>query len=324
MRAIVCTALGDASNLALEEVPEPTLPPAGVRIRVRAAGVNFADNLLIAGKYQLKLPPPFIPGFEVAGEVVEVAERVTLCKAGDHVMAAVDAGGYAEEVTTRLDDVVVIPPGLDWGEAAALPVVWGTAHHSLAVKAALAAGEVLLVHGAASGVGLAAVAVGHALGATVIATAGGPDRLKVATEHGADFAIDYREENVAERVKALTGGRGADAVFDPVGGPMFEASLHCIAPGGRILAIGFASGTIPQIPANILLVKNASVIGYSFGGWRRNDAWGVRKSYQTLLGWLAEGRIRGFVSRRLPLAEAAQAILLLKDRSITGKVVLEV
>ncbi|HVI51106.1 MAG TPA: NADPH:quinone oxidoreductase family protein [Candidatus Sulfotelmatobacter sp.] len=324
MRAVLCKALGDESALVVEDVPPPSLPDHGVRIAVKAAGVNFADGLLIAGKYQQKQTPPFIPGFEVAGEVIEVAPGVATCKRGDRVMANLDCGGFAEQAVADASDVYVIPDSMSWADAAAFPVVWGTSHHGLIHKAGLKAGETLLVHGAAGGVGLTAVEIGRIVGATVIATAGGADKLAVAAEHGAHHGIDYKTEDVRERVKDLTGGRGADVVYDPVGGPVFDASLRCTAADGRILVIGFASGTVPQIPANILLVKNLTVIGYWWGAYRKLDPVGLRRSYEQLLEWFGQGGIRPHVSQSLPLADAAKAIGLLKSRAATGKLVLEI
>jgi len=324
MRAVICKALGDENGLVIEDILAPALTENGVRIRVKAAGVNFADGLLIAGKYQQKQTPPFTPGFEISGEVIETAPGVTSCKPGDRVMANLDCGGFAEEAVADASDVYVIPDCMSWADAAGFPVVWGTSHHGLIEKARLKAGETLLVHGAAGGVGLTAVEIGRALGATVIATAGGADKLAVAAEHGAHHGIDYKAEDVRTRVKELTGGRGADVVYDPVGGEIFDASLRCTAPDGRILVIGFASGTVPQIPANHLLVKNLTVIGYWWGAYRKLDPAGLHRTYEQLLDWFAEGRIRPHVSQTLTLDDAAKAIGLLKGRGATGKLVLEV
>ncbi len=323
MRAVVCKALGDEKGLVVEDFPSAVLPDQGVRIAVHAAGVNFADSLLVVGKYQEKREPPFIPGFEVAGVVTEVAEGVTTCKPGDRVMALVE-GGFAEEAVARQSDVYVIPDDMDFVTAASFPVVYGTSHHGLIEKARLKAGETLLVHGAAGGVGLTAVEIGHALGAKVIATAGGPDKLDIAIDHGADHGVDYKTEDIRDAVKALTNGHGADVVYDPVGGSVFEASLRCTAPDGRILVIGFASGSVPQIPANILLVKNITAIGYYWGAYRRLDPEGLRRTYTQLLEWWGQGRLSPHVSHILPLEQAAQAIGLLKSRAATGKVVLRV
>ncbi|PKU25291.1 NADPH:quinone oxidoreductase family protein [Telmatospirillum siberiense] len=324
MRAVLCRALGDESGLTVVDLPSPPLRAGGVRIAVQAAGVNFADGLLIAGKYQEKQTPPFIPGFEVSGRVIEIAPDVVGVTPGERVLAVLDAGGFAEEVVARVEDVHRLPSTMDWITAAGFPIVYGTSHHSLTAKAGLRGGETLVVHGAAGGVGLSAVEIGHAQGATVIAIAGGPDKVAVAMEHGAHHGIDYRTEDIREAVKALTGGRGADVVYDPVGGAVFDASLRATAPNGRILSIGFASGVVPQIPANILLVKNLTVIGYHWGAFRRLDPAALRHSFETLFDWFEAGKLRPVVSRTLPLESAAEAISLLKGRQATGKLVLAV
>ncbi len=320
MRAVVCPAL--AQPLELRDLPSPALRDGMVRIAVHAAGVNFADSLTTTGKYQERMEPPFVPGMEAAGVVLEVAPGVATCRPGDRVMAPLDGGAFAEEALARGDDVVVLPDAMDFVTAAGFPIAWGTSHYGLARKCGLKAGETLLVHGAAGGVGLTAVAVGKCLGATVIATAGGADKLAIAAQHGAAHGIDYRSEDVRARVKELTGGRGADVVYDPVGGEVFDASLRCTAPDGRILLVGFASGKVPQIPANILLVKNITAIGYYWGAYRKIDPAGLRASLAELVAWHAEGRIAQHVSHVLPLERAAEAIGLLKSRAATGKVVL--
>lgn len=322
MRAVICPAFG--APLELGDIPSPTLKPGQVRIAVAAAGVNFADTLLIAGKYQEKVEPPLTPGMELAGTVIEVGADVVGLKPGDRVMAAVTGGAFAEEAVAEQTDVIPLPEGLDFVTAAGFPVAYGTSHLGLKHKAHLKPGETLVVHGAAGGVGLTAVEVGVALGARVIATAGGPDKVKVATDHGAHEGIDYKAEDIRDRVKALTGGKGADVVYDPVGGAVFDASLRAIAPDGRILVIGFASGTVPQIPANHLLVKNVTVIGYWWGAYRKLNPTLVRDSLAECVQWWAEGKLKPHVSTTLPLAEAAQALDLLKSRAATGKVVLSV
>ena len=322
MRAILCSALGQEPELA--DLPDPLPGPGQVLIAVAAAGINFADTLMIAGSYQDKLAPPFVPGLELSGTVLEVGAGVLTCRPGDRVMALVTGGAFAERVVATASDVFVLPDGLDLVTAAGVPVAYGTSHLALTWKAGLNSGEVLVVHGAAGGVGLTAVEVGAALGAIVIATAGGADKLAVATAHGAHHGIDSRAEDVRERVKALTDGRGADVVYDPVGGPMFEASLRSIAPDGRILAIGFASGVVPQIPANILLVKNVSVIGFNWGAYRRINPSALRRSLEQVVEWWAAGKLKPHVSTTLPLAEAAEALRRLKSRAVTGKIVLTV
>lgn len=320
MRAVICRTLGGPLELA--DIAPPSLPANGVRIQVAAAGVNFADTLLIAGKYQDKLEPPFSPGMELAGKVIEVAPGVTTCKPGDRVMAVVTGGAFAEQAVAAETDVFVLPEGLDLVQAAGFPVAYGTSHLGLVHKARLKAGEILLVHGAAGGVGLTAVEIGRAMGATIIATAGGPDKVQVALDAGAHHGIDYKAEDIRSRVKELTGGRGADVVYDPVGGAVFDASLRAIAPDGRILIIGFASGEVPQIPANHLLVKNVTVIGYWWGAYRKLNPALLRNSMAEAIQWWAEGRLAPHVSATLPLAQAADALAMLKSRAATGKIVL--
>jgi NADPH:quinone reductase and related Zn-dependent oxidoreductases len=319
---MVCPAWGAPPEPA--DRPAPALGPGQVRIAVAAAGVNFADTLFINGKYQEKVEPPLIPGMELAGTVIETGGGVATLAKGDRVMAATTGGAFAEEAVVAETDAVRLPERLDFITAASFPVAYGTSHLGLTWKAGLKAGETLLVHGAAGGVGLTAVEVGRALGATVIATAGGPDKVAVATAHGAHHGIDHKAEDIRERVRALTGGRGADVVYDPVGGAVFDASLRAVAPDGRILLIGFASGEVPQIPANILLVKNVTAIGYWWGAYRRLAPQRVRDSLAECVDWWAEGKLKPHVSRTLPLSEAAQALDLLKSRAATGKVVLTI
>lgn len=323
MRAILCTANGKPADvLSPTDLPPPALGAGQVRIAVAAAGVNFADSLIVAGRYQDKPPLPFVPGLEVAGRVLEVGAGVDVCKPGDRVMAVLDQGGFAEQAVADAQNVFVVPDDLDLVEAAGFPIAYGTSHHGLAVKGGLRAGETLVVLGAAGGVGLTAVEVGKAIGAKVIACAGGADKLQVALERGAFAGIDYKTENVRDRVKKLTGGAGADMVYDPVGGPMLEAGLRALKHGGRLMVIGFASGEVPAIPANLLLIKNLAVLGYYWGAWRKLDPASIRASMIELLDWWRTGRIRPHVSNRLPLDQAVEAIGLLTSRAATGKVVL--
>ncbi|MDJ0608026.1 MAG: NADPH:quinone oxidoreductase family protein [Kiloniellales bacterium] len=322
MRAVVCRSWDGPAGLTLEEIDAPVPGPGEVLVAVEAAGVNFADTLMTAGKYQEKPPFPFSPGLEMAGAVAAVGAGVTRVRPGQRVMALADWGCFAEQALAREADVFPLPDGVDPAVAAGFPITYGTAHGALVWRAGLEPGETLLVHGAAGGTGLAAVEVGKALGATVIATAGGPDKLAVAEAHGADHLIDYRQEDIRERVKALTGGRGADVVFDPVGGKVFEASLRCVPWGGRLLVIGFAAGDLPQIPANIVLVKNLSVLGFYWGSYRRKAPDLVAAQFRDLFAWLQEGKLRPRVSETFDLAEAAAALELLSARKATGKVVL--
>ncbi|MGB0696883.1 MAG: NADPH:quinone oxidoreductase family protein [Rhodospirillaceae bacterium] len=335
MRALLCNALGSPDDLVETTDWTPVGPgltgdgskagalsPQAVRIAVKAAGVNFADGLFIAGKYQVKPTPPFVPGFEVAGDVLEVGAEVTHVAPGDRVMAVLDQGGWAEEAIAAGADVLPLPEKMDYETAAGFPITHGTSHFGLWDRCNLQPGEVLVVHGAAGGVGLTAVECGKAMGATVIATAGGPEKLAVALEHGADHGIDYKTQDVRAEVKRLTGGRGADVVYDPVGGEIFDASVRSTAPDGRILVVGFASGTVPSPAANILLVKNISVIGFQWGPYRTLRPQALAASLQQCLDWWAEGKIRPLIGRTFPLTEAAQAIKALRDRCVAGKIVL--
>jgi len=333
MRAVVASSFEGVDKLTLvETAPVPTFntsPEQGrawgdVHIRVHAAGINFADLLMVEGKYQVKPPLPFTPGMEIAGEIIAVAPHVTRFKPGQRVMAIIAHGGFAEETIAPEANVYPIPDSMDWVSAAGFPIAYGTSGDALMRGPGLNKGDVLLVHGAAGGVGLTAVQVAKRLGATVIATAGGADKLAIAKSNGADHLIDYRTEDIRQRVKALTGGRGADVVYDPVGGDVFTASLRSVVQGGRIIVIGFASGDIPQIPANIIMVKNVTVAGYYFGGWRVLDPEGVRITMETMLAWYTAGDITPHASHTFALKDYAEALQTLKSRASTGKVVLTI
>ena len=321
MRAVVCHEWCEVDLLRLEDMPPPALTPDGVRIAVHAAGVNFADTLIVKGEYQERPPFPFSPGMEAAGVVLEVGERVQRIRPGQRVLTFLDYGGFAEEVVAREVDVTPIPDGMPFAVAAAFPVVYATSHLALRDRARLAPGEVLLVHGASGGVGLTAVEVGKAAGATVIATASTEEKLALAREHGADYGV-LSTDDVRTRVSALTGG--IDVAFDPVGGEMFTASLHLIRPQGRILIIGFASGQVPQIPANHLLVKDAGVLGFSLGQARRNRPDEVRAAMGELVQWYAERRLRPHVSQEYPLERAVEALVAIQQRRVAGKAVIHI
>lgn len=323
MRAVLCQAWGEPETLVLDEVPPPPEPgPGAVRLAVRAAGVNFADLLMISGRYQEKPRLPFIPGLEVAGLVTGCGPGVTRVRPGDRVAALLDHGGFADQAIARESDVFALPPEMDFVTAAGFVIAYGTAHAALRWRADLRPGEVLLVHGAAGGVGLTAVEIGKALGATVIATAGGPEKLAIAAAHGADHLIDSRTEDIRARVKEILDGGGVDVVYDPVGGAAFDASLRCANWGARLLTIGFASGTVPQIPANILLVKNLAVFGLYWGSYRKHQPDRLAAAFEELFDWSRAGRLKPHISQRLDLAQAGEALALLRDRKSTGKVVL--
>jgi NADPH:quinone reductase len=324
MRAVICEELTGLDGLVIGEVAPPEPGPGEVRIRVRAAGVNFADTLIIKGQYQEKPALPFVPGMEIAGRIETCGPGVADFAPGERVMATLGYGGFAEMAVCSAGDVVRLPDSMDDVTAAGFAVAYGTAYGALTWAGRLQAGETLVVHGAAGGVGLATVECGCALGARVIASARGADHLTVAAARGADAVIDTAGEDVRARIRALTDGRGADVIFDPIGGDVFQASLRSIAWEGRLLVIGFASGQIPQIPANLLLVKNASAVGFYWGSYRRHDPARVRAAFETLLRWHAEGRIRPLVSEVRPLAEAPQALERLLARKSSGKIVLSI
>jgi NADPH2:quinone reductase len=313
----------------LTDVPEPPLTPGGVRIGVKAAGVGFAASLVVQGKHQTRPPVPFVPGTETAGVVLECGAAVTRVKPGDRVVGCAKWGGFAEQVVVPEHTVFPIPGTLAFAEATNFCTVYGTAYGALKWKAALGLGETLLVHGAAGASGIPAIEIGKALGATVIAVAGGAEKLAVCRAHGADHTINHQTEDIRERVLALG---GADVVFDPVGGSAFDASLRCVKPEARILLIGFASGTVPQIPANILLVKNVSALGFYWGhylGWGKSPVgesnWeDLRAAFTEMFRWYSQGLLKPTVSARYPLSGFREAMAEVLDRKAIGKVVLEI
>ena len=322
MRAMVCSAFGDPETLEIKELPAPELRADSVRIKTVAAGVNFADRLLVEGKYQLKPPFPFIPGLEASGTVVEVAAGVTNLKPGDRVMAMNDYGMYAGQVVVPATHAIVIPDGMDWITAAGFSIAYGSSFAALAWRAALKPGETLVVLGAAGGVGSAAVEIGRAMGANVIAAVSTEEKAEIARRHGAHQVINYSVEDLRERVKALAGG--ADVVFDPIGGELFDAALRVVNWEGRIIVVGFAGGRIQPVPANILLVKNISCIGFFWGLYRSRDPKQVHAAFAQLFEWWREGKLKPLVSRRFDLGQAATAMEMLSSRRSTGKIVLTI
>jgi NADPH2:quinone reductase len=323
MRALQCTRWGGPEALALAEVTPPALRGGEIRVAVAAAGINFADLLMIAGKYQENPPLPFSPGFEVAGTVDEVAPDVTAWRRGDRVMGMLPFGGYAEQAVLPAERAIAMPPSLEFAAAGGFPVAYGTAYGAFAWRARLRPGERVLVFGAAGGVGLASVAVARVLGGEVIAVASGKDRLAVAAAHGAAHLIDSGSEDVAARVRTLTGGRGVDVVLDPVGGPAFETALRCLASEGRLVVIGFASGQVGTLSAGVALGKNIDLIGCYWGAYRdAADADRIRRAYAELGRWVEAGKIAPHVAARVPLAEAPRALSLMSSRTLAGKIVL--
>ena len=324
MKAVLCRAFGPPESLAIETVEPPALAPGTVRIAVHAVGVNFPDLLLIEGKYQVRPPFPFSPGLECAGVVTACGSGVEEPAPGTRVLAFLSHGCMAEMVVAPAQCAVPIPDAMPFDIAAAFPVVYGTGYHALVARGALAEGEVLLVTGASGGVGLSAVEIGKRLGARVIAAASSDEKLERARAHGADHLVNYRTEDLRERVKALTGGRGADVIYDPVGGDVFDASMRCIAWNGRLLVIGFASGRIAAAKTNIVLLKEISVVGVAWGAFAKRDPAANRAYLAELLQWYEAGAVRPLVSRRLPLEDAPAALDAFRTRSVVGKQVLMV
>ena len=319
-KAVVCRELGPPESLRLETFAAVPLAAGQVRVAVRAAGINFPDILMAAGEYQLKPPLPFTPGVEAAGDVVEVNEAAGV-ELGDKVIVKMRHGAYCDEAVTTPAQLVALPSTFDYAEGATFLAGHGTAYHGLIDRGRLQPGEVLLVHGAGGGVGLAAVEMGKMLGATVIAAASSEEKLAVAKARGADHVMLYAREPFRDAVKRITDGRGADVVFDPVGGEVFENSMRCIAWGARLLIIGFTGG-IGLAKTNLLMIKGASVLGVRAGeAVRKNPALGEVR-IKALLEWAEAGKIRPNVSHRLPLEDYARAMRLLIDRKAIGRVAL--
>jgi len=322
MRRSIVRELGPPEVIAFEEFASRPPDTGEARVRIRAGGLNFPDMLMVAGKYQLKPALPFTPGMEAAGYVVEIGAGVSAVRPGDRVIVKLRYGAFAEEVTVPAAGLLPIPAALDYAEAATLLAAHGTAYHALVERRTLNAGDVLLIHGAAGGVGLAAVDVGKRLGATVIATGSRDDKLAVVKARGADHVINYATEDFRDRVLALTEGRGADVIYDPVGGAVFEQSMRCIAWNGRVIVVGFAGGTIAKLKTNLALLKGCSVIGVRAGEATRQDPTLAPKRIATLLDWAGKGWIRPHISHRFPLDQIAEAMAVIDRREAIGRVAL--
>jgi len=320
-KAVVCRELGPPESLRLETFASAPLAPGQVRVAIHAAGINFPDILMAAGEYQLKPPLPFTPGVEAAGEVIEVAGDLAGVAVGDKVIVKLRHGGYADEVVVTPSQLMPLPSTFDYAEGATYLAAHGTAYHALIDRGQLQPGEVLLVHGAGGGVGLAAVEIGKLLGATVIAAASSEEKLGVAQARGADHLVLYGREPFRDAVKRITDNSGADVVFDPVGGEIFENSLRCIAWGARILVIGFTGG-IGLARTNLLMIKGASVLGVRAGEAARKNPTLGESRIKALTQWAEGGRVRPNISHRLPLQDYAKAMRLLIDRKAIGRVAL--
>jgi NADPH2:quinone reductase len=324
MKAVLCKQFGPPESLVVEDLPSPKAGPGEAVVSVKAASLNFPDVLIIQNKYQFKPPLPFSPGSELSGVVKEVGEGVKGFKPGDRVISIAPYGAFAEEVKVDAGRLVPIPEGMDFNSAAAFLFTYGTSDHALRDRGQLKAGETLLVLGAAGGVGLAAVEIGKALGAKVIACASSSDKLEVCRQHGADEGINYATEDLRERIKELTGGKGVDVVYDAVGGPYSEPALRSTGWRGRFLVIGFAAGDIPRIPLNLPLLKGSSVVGVFWGEFTRREPKAFAAGIAQLGAWFREGKLKPHVSQTFPLAQAVDALKLMSGRKVKGKVVLTV
>lgn len=322
MKAVLCKRYGPPESLVVEDIPSVKPGPGEVVVSVEAASLNFPDLLIIENKYQFKPPLPFSPGCEMAGIVKEIGAGVTAVAPGDAVIAFTSHGAFAEEVVVPATKLVPVPEGMDFPTASAFLLTYGTSDHALHDRAALRAGESLVVLGAAGGVGIAAIEIGKTLGARVIACASSEEKLAVCRQHGADETIDYTREDLRERIRALTGGKGADVIYDAVGGPFTEPALRAIAWRGRLLVVGFAAGEIPRIPLNLTLLKGCSIVGVFWGDWTTREPTAFAERVRQLGDWFREGKLRPHVSERFPLERAAEAMRLLAARKAKGKVVL--
>ena len=324
MKAILCEALGGPDTLTYKtDLPDPTPGPGEVLIDVVGAGVNFPDTLVIQGLYQYKPDLPFSPGGEVAGTIAALGEGVQGWKVGDRVAYMSLHGGFRDKLIAKAAGLLKVPSTMELEAAAGFVITYGTSMHALTQRAQLQAGETLLVLGAGGGVGLAAVENGKAMGATVIAAASSAEKLNAAQNAGADHLINYAEADLRDSLKAIVGKRGVDVVYDPVGGPNFEAALRSTAWGGRVLVVGFAGGHIPKVPANLALLKGCAIVGVFWGEHRTRDVASDNANFAQLFAWQAEGKIRPLISHVLPLEEAPKALTMLAERKALGKIVLK-
>ncbi|MFC1822137.1 NADPH:quinone oxidoreductase family protein [Thermodesulfobacteriota bacterium] len=324
MKAILCNAFGDPLNLKIGEVESPKVGDGQVKVRVHSVAVNFHDTLLVRGLYQIKPDFPFTPGSDASGEVLEIGAGVGRCKPGDRVSCGNPIGSYAEEMIAPEAWVFPLQEKVDHPWGAAYRGSHGTAYFSLVNRGRLKPNEWLVVHGAAGGVGLAAVEIGHLLGARVIGTVGSADKVDIVRQYGADHVIDYSKENIRERLKEITNNQGVDVVLDVVGGEAFDQSLRCLNWDGRLLVVGFASGVIPKAPANLPLLNNASIIGVLYGPWIDRFPAEALELNTKLMGWLSDRKIKPHIHKTYPLEQAGEAMMELINRKAIGKVMLKV
>ena len=322
MKALLCRTLTGIDDLRVEDVPSPEPGPGQLLVDVAAAGVNFPDVLLAQGKYQFKAPLPFAPGFELAGTVARVGEGVGHLKPGDHVVAIVTHGAFAQQCLIPAKAALQVPHGADLSLAAATLFTYATSYHALKDRAAIAQGETLLVLGAAGGVGLAAVELGKLMGARVIAAASTEEKLETCRQYGADETINYAKEDLREALKRATGDKGVDVVCDPVGGAYSEPAFRSLAWKGRHLVVGFTAGDIPKLPLNLPLLKGSALVGVFLGGFMAKEPQAARENARQLLQWVAEGTLKPFVSATYPLERGVEALREVAERRVMGKVLI--
>ncbi len=322
MKAVMCKEYGMPDTLVIEELPSLRAGKGQVVVTVKACGVNFPDTLIIQGKYQFRPPMPFSPGSEFAGIVREVGEGVTHVKGGDRVFAVTTYGGFAQETLVDAARLIPMPPGVDFPVAASFLLTYATSYHALKDRAQLQPGETLLVLGAAGGVGLAAIEIGKQLGARVLAAASSDEKLETCRQHGADETINYASEDMRERIKQLTAGKGVDVVYDPVGGEYSEPALRSIAWKGRFLVVGFAAGDIPRIPLNLALLKGCSIVGVFWGAFTEREPQRSAQNLSELLALLSQGKLKPHISATYPLERAPDALNDMLNRKVQGKVVI--
>ena len=324
MKAVLCEAFGPAENLALAEVASPELKPGHVIVDIQSCALNFPDVLMVEGKYQSLPPFPFTPGGEFAGTVSQVSPDVSQWQVGDGVFAACGHGAMAEQISVAASALRAKPQGMSFAKASGISTTYGTSYYALKQRADLQPGETLLVLGAAGGVGLAAVELGKAMGARVIAAASSPEKLEVARQAGADDLIDYSDGELKEKVKALTEGRGADVIYDPVGGPLFDQCMRCINWNGRVLVVGFVGGDIPKVPTNLVLLKNCQVVGVFYGAFSARFPADNEQNFAELIEMFAVGKLHAVVGAEYPLTDYVEALNCLSQRRAVGKIVVNI
>ena len=321
MKAIVCNNFGPIKNIEYKDVNEPKIEENGVIIEVQSVGVNFPDGLLVQGKYQLKPETPFIPGMEVAGEIIEIGSKTSKFKIGDRVAALTQLNGYAEKVVVKESSVFNIPEKMSFDHSCALLCAYGTSHYALKQRGKLQKDELLVVLGASGSTGIAAVQIGKIMGARVIAVSSSSEKQRIAKENGADISIGY--DNLKEELKTISNGKGVDVIFDPVGGDIFDTVARTMARNGRLLVIGFASGTIPKLAVNLALVKEFSVVGVFWGAFTRGDTEEYKKNMIELFEWYQNDLLKPLTEESYPLSDAAMVLEKVLSRGAKGKIILK-